>query len=254
MIAILSPAKTIDFKRYGKAAQYSNPIFTEQAFILIEKLREYTPLDLGIMMKINEELSELNFFRNIDWKKEHSIQNSKQAALAFSGIVYQGLKAEDFSEDQFTYANNHLRILSGLYGVLKPLDLIQPYRLEMGMKFNNPRGRDLYSFWGDIITNYFNDEFRERQDNILVNLASKEYFSAIDTKRLDADVITPVFKEYKQGVYKNVTVHAKKARGLMSRYMIQNQISNVEELKNFQEEDYQFNKTLSTEREWVFTR
>lgn len=254
MIAILSPAKNLEFNRNIRTSLHSEPIFKEEAFELVEETRKYSPPELSSLMKISDELSELNFFRYVDWTLEHNITNSKQAGLAFAGAVYQGLKAEEFNDHQLEYAQIHLRILSGLYGVLRPLDIIQPYRLEMGTKLTNKKGKDLYAFWKEKITDYFNEELSYHKDNILLNLASKEYFSSIDINNFSGNVITPVFKEYRNGAYKNITIYAKRARGLMAKFIVENEIESIEELKRFEEEGYLYNEALSNDRELVFTR
>jgi uncharacterized protein len=254
MIAILSPAKTLSFDKRYENIEYTQPLFKNQALEIMDILREHSPLDLAGLMKINDELAELNFFRHIEWTENHTIENSKQSMLAYHGAVYQGLNAETFNENQLKYSQQHLRILSGLYGVLRPLDIVQPYRLEMGTKLKNSRGKDLYVFWKEIITSYFYEEFDKTSDRVLLNLASNEYFSAIDTRKLNAQVITPVFKEYRQGTYKNVTIYAKRARGHMARFIIENEIDEIEDLKSFEEEDYEFNEDLSNTTNLVFTR
>lgn len=254
MIAILSPAKTLEFNKRYKTVEYTQPIFKEEALELIEELRQYSPPDLEGLMKVNAELAELNFFRHLEWKEEHNIDNSKQAVLAYHGAVYQGLGAETFNTRQLKFSQLHLRILSGLYGVLRPLDIVQPYRLEMGAKLKNIKGKDLYYFWREIITGYFNEEFSKSSDRVLINLASNEYFSVIDGKWLNAEVYTPIFKEYRNGIYRNITIYAKRARGLMARFIIENEIDKVCDLMAFEEEGYEFNKNLSNDRELVFTR
>jgi cytoplasmic iron level regulating protein YaaA (DUF328/UPF0246 family) len=254
MIAILSPAKTLDLSKGNLTKLHTQPIFIEKASELIEELKNYSPPELSSLMKINEELSEINFFRHIEWRKEHELSHSKQAILAYAGAVFQGLRAETFNKEQLKYAQNHVRILSGLYGILRPLDLVQSYRLEMLTKLRNSEGKDLYDFWKQTITEYMQKELSKDKEGIILNLASKEYSSAIDIKKLNAAVITPVFKEYKGGVYRNVTIYAKRARGLMVRFMVEHKVHNVEKLKNFEEEDYQYNEELSTLNDWVFTR
>lgn len=254
MIAILSPAKTLNFDKRFKNTEHAQPLFKSQALEIIETLREYSPVDLAGLMKINDELAELNFFRHIEWTENHTIENSKQAMLAYHGAVYQGLNAESFNERQLKYAQQHLRILSGLYGVLRPMDIVQPYRLEMGTKLKNSRGKDLYAFWREDITAYFDEEFNKTSDRVLLNLASNEYFTAIDARKLNAQIIIPVFKEYRQGTYKNVTIYAKRARGLMARFVIENEIDEVDALKSFEEDGYEFNENLSDARNLVFTR
>jgi cytoplasmic iron level regulating protein YaaA (DUF328/UPF0246 family) len=254
MIAILSPAKTINLTNKVITNIHTQPVFLDRAIEIIDILKEYSPLELSSLMKINDELAETNFFRHIEWKVEHSASNSRQAILAYAGAVFQGLRAETFTEEQLEYTQEHVRILSGLYGLLRPLDLIQPYRLEMLTKLKNSKGKDLYVFWKETITAYLKEELIKDKEGVLLNLASKEYSSAIDIEKLNTPVITPVFKEYKGGSYKNITIYAKRARGLMVRYMVENNINSVEEIKCFQEEDYQYNEELSTEKEWVFLR
>lgn len=254
MIAILSPAKTLDLSNKDKTKLHTFPLFLDKASELIEILKEYSPTELSSLMNINDELAETNFFRHIEWEKEHNRKNSKQAILSYAGAVFQGLRAETFNEAQLKYAQQHVRILSGLYGVLRPLDLVQPYRLEMLTKLKNSKVKDLYHFWRDAITEYMKEELNRDKEGVLLNLASKEYSSVIDVKKLNVSVITPVFKEYKGGVYKNVTIYAKRARGLMVRFMVENAISKVNEIKNFCEEDYEFNESLSTAYEWMFVR
>lgn len=254
MIMILSPAKTLNMDKSNISKQHTRPIFIEEATELIDELKNYSPPEMEGLLKINEELAEVNFMRHAMWKKEHELSNSKQAILSYHGAVYQGLRAEIFDEGQLGYAQQHVRILSALYGVLKPLDLIQPYRLEMGLKLQNSKGKDLYCFWKDKITEYLNEDIAKQSEKTLVNLASNEYSSAINKVHFQGDIITPVFKEYKQGVYKNVTIYAKRARGLMTRYAIENCIDNPEELKDFEEEGYQYCENFSTEKEWVFIR
>lgn len=254
MITILSPAKTLNMDKNNISKIYTQPIFVEEALELMGELRKYSPPEMEGLLKINEDLAELNFMRHAMWKKEHDLSNSKQAILAYHGAVYQGLRAETFDEDQLDYAQQHVRILSALYGVLKPLNLIQPYRLEMGLKFKNPKGKDLYCFWKDTITEYLNEDIMKQSEQTLINLASNEYFSVIKKEHFKGNVITPVFKEYRQGIYRNVTIYAKRARGLMTRYIIENHIDTPKELKDFEEEGYQYCEGYSTDNEWVFIR
>ena len=188
------------------------------------------------------------------WSQPFTPENAKQAVLAFKGDVYTGLDAESLSEKQFKFAQKHLRILSGLYGLLRPLDLMQAYRLEMGTKFENKAGKDLYSFWGDKITQALNAEIVSQKDDVLVNLASNEYFKSVKPKLLNGRIVTPVFKDWKGDKYKIISFYAKKARGLMCRYAIDNDISNVDKLKGFDYEGYAFNESMSSENEWVFIR
>jgi uncharacterized protein len=254
MITILSPAKTLNMGKDGICKLHNQPIFIEEALELIEELRKYSPPEMEGLLKINEELAEVNFMRHAMWKKNHNQLNSKQAILAYHGAVYQGLRAETLDEEQLAFAQQHVRILSALYGVLKPLDLIQPYRLEMGLKLNNSKGKDLYCFWKDTITEYLNDDIMKQSEQTLINLASNEYFSVIKKGDFRGNIITPVFKEYKQGTYKNVTIYAKRARGLMTRYIVENYIDNPEKLKGFEEEGYQYCEGYSTDNEWIFIR
>lgn len=254
MIVILSPAKTLKMEKAVSTDLYTKPVFIKEASTLMGELKKYTPPEMESLMKINSELAEKNFIRHIVWKEEHNLSNGRHALLAYDGAVYQGIRANDFTEQQLAFANDHLRILSGLYGALRPLDLIQPYRLEMAAKLKNNAGNNLYSFWKDKLTNYFKKELEKQKDNILIDLASKEYSSAIDMCKINAKVITPIFKDYKRGSHKVITIYAKRARGLMSRFIIENSIVLPSELKEFDEEGYSYNEYFSNDVEWVFTR
>jgi len=252
MLVVISPAKTLDFETPARTNIASTPVFLEDSQVLVERMRELAPADIAKLMKISDKLAVLNSTRYETWSLPFTANNAKQALLAFKGDVYTGLGAETLTPKQDEYAQQHLRILSGLYGVLKPLDLMQPYRLEMGTKLSNARGKDLYQFWGDKITNSLNDEL-ERND-VLINLASNEYFKSVQPKKLNARIITPVFKDTKNGAQKIISFYAKKARGLMTRYIIENNIDNAEALKDFDVAGYQFEASQSSENEWVFTR
>jgi uncharacterized protein len=252
MLVVISPAKTLDFQTPARTNIVSTPGFLEDSQVLIERMRELAPADIAKMMKISDKLSVLNSTRYETWSLPFTPDNAKQAMLAFKGDVYTGLDAETLSPEQDKYAQQHLRILSGLYGILKPLDLMQPYRLEMGTKLSNARGKDLYQFWGDKITDSLNAELA--QNDVLINLASNEYFKSVQAKKLNARIITPVFKDTKHGVQKIISFYAKKARGLMTRYIIENNIANAETLKDFDVAGYQFEANQSSENEWVFTR
>lgn len=254
MLHVISPAKTLDFDTAPAIDTYSQPQFLEHSQELIELLRTLKPADVSSLMDISDKLGELNAQRFQEWHVPFSPRNAKQAVLAFKGDVYTGMQAELFSQKDFTFAQQHLRILSGLYGLLRPLDLIQPYRLEMGTGFANTRGKNLYQFWGDIITNQLNNELKSRKEKVLVNLASTEYWSSVSAKKLDAEVITPVFKDRKNGQYKIISFFAKKARGMMSAYIIQQQLKHSEAIKDFNIAGYAFNEAMSSTREWVFTR
>ena len=205
-------------------------------------------------MGISEKLGDLNFGRFLNWQPEFTSDNAKQAVLAFKGDVYTGLDAEKLSEKELVWSQDHLRILSGLYGLLRPLDLMQPYRLEMGTKLPNKKGKNLYDFWGNKITDGLNQVLVETGSQVLVNLASNEYFKSVNRSNLNADVITPVFKDWKNGQYKIISFYAKKARGLMSRYIIKNKITDPEKLKQFDVAGYTYNAAMSSAREWIFTR
>lgn len=254
MIAIISPAKTLDFQKNIRTSLYSEPIYKEEVKELVVELKKYSPPEISKLMKISDKLATLNVDRLIKWEEEHNLQNSRQAVLTFAGNVYQGLRAEDFSDEQLKFAQKHLRILSGLYGVLRPLDIIQPYRLEMGIKLKNSKGKDLYEYWRNKLTSCFNEELANHNSEVLINLASNEYFSAIDIKDINGKIINIVFKDYKKGVYKIISPNAKKARGLMARYIIENEIDNPEALKEFDEDGYIYREDLSTEDSIVFTR
>lgn len=254
MLLVVSPAKNLDFESELSTSRFTQPELLQHSAELIKQCKTLTPADLSSLMGISDKLAGLNVARFTEWKMPFTEQNARQAVLAFNGDVYGGLDAKTFSDEDYSYAQEHLRILSGLYGVLKPLDLMQAYRLEMGIKFSNERGSNLYQFWGDIITDTMNDALAKQGDDILINLASNEYFKSIKKKSLKATVITPAFKDWKNGQYKMISFYAKKARGLMARYIIQNKIDNVAELKTFEVDGYAYNADLSTESVPVFTR
>ena len=254
MITVISPSKNLDYKSDIETKQHTQPHFIKDSGILIEELRKLNPQDIIQLMKVNQNIAVLNFERNLSWRTPFSLDNARQALLAFSGQVYIGLDAKTLNERDLLFAQNHLRILSGLYGILKPLTLMQAYRLEMGIPLKNPKGKNLYEFWGTKITDFINDELRNHKHKVLINLASKEYFKAIKSKRINGEIITPVFKEERGNSYKVITVFTKNARGLMSRFIIQNRIESPEDIKAFDTDGYVFNHDLSTEKEWVFTR
>ncbi len=253
MLILLSPSKTLDFEKARILPQHSYPEFTEKAIPLIKTLANYSPDELMVLMKISHTLAQLNY---IQIKKWTSMPNAalRQAVCAFQGDVYTGLQVNDWHETDFSYSQEHLRILSGLYGVLRPLDYIAPYRLEMGTKLQNPKGETLYKYWEELVTQSINKQLQKQGDNILVNLASSEYFKVIQAKKIKARWITPVFKEAQNGQYKIVSFFAKKARGMMSRFIIKNQLQSPEHIKEFCEEGYSFNERLSNQSEWIFTR
>ncbi|MGK0440644.1 MAG: cytoplasmic iron level regulating protein YaaA (DUF328/UPF0246 family) [Pseudohongiellaceae bacterium] len=254
MLMVISPAKTLDFETPANTTVTSEPCFLENAQTLINQLQTLSPSDVSSLMNISDKLGELNHERFLNWRTPFTRDNAKQALLAFKGDVYTGLAAENFNSTDFKFAQKHLRILSGLYGLLRPLDLMQAYRLEMGTKFENKRGKNLYEFWGDEITDALNAQLKKNKSNVLVNLASNEYFKAVKVKVLNADIITPVFKDFKNGKYKIISFYAKKARGLMSAYIIHKQITDIEDIKKFDSTGYRYNTNMSTAREWVFTR
>ncbi|MDF1693714.1 MAG: peroxide stress protein YaaA [Zhongshania sp.] len=254
MLLLISPAKTLDFDSPAHTKKFSQADFLPRSQALIDQLQALSPNDISGLMKISPKLGELNHQRFMNWQLPFSPDNAKAAVLAFRGDVYTGLDADSFNASDFTFAQQHLRILSGLYGLLRPLDLIQPYRLEMGTKFENKAGKNLYQFWDTEITEAVNKQLANIKSQVLVNLASNEYFSAIKPKALAADIITPVFKDYKNGKYKIISFYAKKARGLMASYVIKHRIKNVDELKQFDTDGYYYCPEQSTAREWIFLR
>ncbi|MDX7987480.1 peroxide stress protein YaaA [Xenorhabdus sp. 12] len=254
MLITISPAKTLDYVSPLATEKYSQPELLGNSQQLIEVCRTLTPAQIGSLMSISDKLAGLNAVRFSEWQPNFTPENARQAVLAFKGDVYTGMQAETFSADDFDFAQTHLRILSGLYGVLRPLDLMQPYRLEMGIKLGNPRGKDLYAFWGDKITENLNMALEQQGDDVLVNLASDEYFKSVNTKKLSANIIKPVFLDEKNGKFKVISFYAKKARGLMSRFIIQNKLTNPAQLMEFNLDGYAFDDALSKGNELVFKR
>jgi len=254
MVIVISPAKTLNFDIQPQTEIFSQPDFTNESAGLIEVLRKYSPSRLQKLMSINSNLAQLNASRFMDWTLPFSPENAKQAILVFKGEVYNGLKADTLTESDLEYSQNHLRILSGLYGALRPLDLMQPYRLEMGTKLKVKTKKDLYQYWGLKLTEHVNALMESTNQKYLINLASNEYFKSLDPKKLKAEIITPTFKDYKNGTYKFLTVYGKKARGMMARFIIKNRIEEVEKLKLFEEDGYYYNDQLSQGNNWVFTR
>lgn len=254
MLIVISPAKTLDYESPLATEKYSFPELTSHSSELIQECRKLTPADISALMKVSDKIAGLNAARFEQWSETFTQQNSRPAVLAFKGDVYTGLQAETMNDMQFDYTQSHLRILSGLYGVLKPLDLMQPYRLEMGTKLANPRGSNLYQFWGELIAEKLNQALSEQGDNVLINLASNEYFKAVKQSALDATVVTPIFKDEKNGQYKVISFYAKKARGMMARYIVDNGISSIEQLTQFDTAGYYFVEQESTATELVFKR
>jgi len=253
MLMIISPAKTLDYESPLATETHTQPDFLDDACELIDQLKELEPHQVSNLMSISDKLGQLNAERFQTWHTPFTPDNARQAVLAFKGDVYTGLDAESFSNEDFSFAQKHLRILSGLYGLLKPLDLMQPYRLEMGTRFENTRGKDLYAFWGSKITDALN-QLLASDDKVLVNLASNEYFKSVQKKHLDARLVTPQFKDWKNGQYKMISFYAKKARGLMCRYAIQNRITQADDLKGFNLDGYYFSEDQSDNNNWVFLR
>ena len=254
MLTILGPAKTIDLSPHGITERHTFPQYLEQAGELVDRLRQYSHSELKSLMKVSDSLATLTFERYAAWRSSYTAEEGQQAILAFSGEVFNGLKARTLEEKDLLFAQEHVRILSGLYGVLKPLDLILPYRLEMGTKMELPGAVNLYDFWKGIIPDRIAEDTGKQDEQILINLASNEYFKSIRPGSFPFRIITPVFKESTGSGYRNVTIYAKKARGMMLRFILQNRINDPEYLKAFDREGYAFNPDLSDENEWLFTR
>ncbi|MBA3988278.1 peroxide stress protein YaaA [Aliidiomarina maris] len=254
MLLVVSPAKNLDFESPAAVDDYTQPRHLDDSAALIQRARELSPQQIASLMKISDKLAGLNAARFAEWQTPFTPDNAKAAVFAFNGDVYAGLDAASLSPDTIAYAQQHMRILSGLYGLLRPLDLMQAYRLEMGTKLDNPRGKDLYAFWGARIAEQLNQDMQQSGDKYLLNLASNEYFKAVDKKALDAEIISPVFKDTKNGQLKVISFYAKKARGMMARYVVENQVTSLKELKGFTAEGYKYDAALSSESAPVFTR
>ena len=258
MILVISPAKALDYETPPTTATFTQPDFLDHAAELIEVLREKSPAQIAELMSLSDQLSSLNVARYASWSRPFAPDSAKQALLAFDGDVYEGLDAKSLADDDLAWAQDHLRILSGLYGVLRPLDLMQAYRLEMGTRLANPRGKNLYEFWGERITEELNRLLAREEDagreRVLVNLASDEYFKSVKPKKLNGRIVTPVFEDWKGGRYKIISFYAKRARGLMSRYVITRRIDEVEALQGFDAEGYAFAADASDADTLVFRR
>lgn len=254
MLVVISPAKNLDYESELGVSEFTQPEMLDDSMELIERCKQLAPHEIGSLMSISDKLADLNAKRYHDWTLPFTSDNARQSMFAFNGDVYTGLDASSLSPEDVAYAQQHLRILSGLYGLLKPLDLMQAYRLEMGTKLDTRRGKNLYEFWGESITQHINKALEAQGDNVLVNLASNEYFKSVKPKKLKGDIYTPVFKDKKNGQYKIISFFAKKARGLMARYIIQNQVQDVASLKNFDSAGYYFSEELSKGKELVFLR
>jgi len=254
MLTVISPAKTLNFDSQVVGCGYTQPEHLDSAADLIDDARTLSKTDIASLMGVSEKIADLNYQRFQEWKRPSSIPKAKQAIFAFKGDVYSGLAADELEPDVINFVQDHLRILSGLYGVLRPLDLMQPYRLEMGLKLSNRSGKDLYTFWGNRITKSLNKTLKATGSMILVNLASNEYFKSINQNLLEAEVVTPIFKDLRGGSYKIISFYAKKARGQMARYIASKKINEPKKLRNFSEAGYRFSSAESNDTEMHFFR
>ena len=254
MLFLLSPAKSLDYDTPAHVSKHTLPQFIDESAALIEVLRPYTPAQIATLMDLSDPLATLNVARYAAWSPKFSASNSKQAILAFNGDVYEGLDARSLSAPDLDWAQDHVAMLSGLYGILRPLDWMQPYRLEMGTKLVNPRGKDLYAWWGDQLVDYLQKQLAAQHDDVIVNLASQEYFKAVKRKSLKARVVECVFEDWKGGAWKIISFHAKRARGLMARHAIQTRANKVETLLSFNAEGYAYDAAASEPNRLVFRR
>ncbi|ENX22780.1 UPF0246 protein [Acinetobacter vivianii] len=254
MLALISPAKTLDYTTALPTDTYTQPRLLAQSQQLIDVCRKLSATEIASLMTVSEKIANLNVERFRDWNADFDFSNARQAMFAFKGDVYTGLNAYHLKDQDIDFAQQHLRMLSGLYGLLRPLDLMMPYRLEMGTKLKNSRGHNLYEFWGSIITDQINQDLSEINSKVLVNLASDEYYKSVNEKNIQAEIVKPVFLDQKNGKYKVISFYAKKARGLMARYLIENKLSQVEQLKAFDSEGYYFDAESSSDKELVFKR
>jgi cytoplasmic iron level regulating protein YaaA (DUF328/UPF0246 family) len=254
MIILMNSSKTLDFQQKARISKHTIPELKKDADKLVKELRKLSTADFSNLLKTSDKLTKLNVERYANWQTQANVSNAKQALLAFRGDIYSGMGVDHYRMKDFNFAQKHMRILSGLYGVLRPLDLIQPYRLEMAAKLATTRGKDLYAFWGTKINEILRELLKQEKSDTLVNLCSMEYFKAIKSNLLEVKVITPAFKEFRDGTYRFITLYAKKARGMMCNYIIQNHLREVNDLKSFDVEGYQYNQKISSDNEWVFTR
>lgn len=254
MLIVLSPAKTLDYETPLTTTAHTKPDFVKHSAELIQGLKALSPAEIGSLMQISDPLAALNAARYAAWSTRFTARNSRPAVLAFNGDVYDGLDAPSLMPHQLDYVQQHVRILSGLYGLLRPLDLMQPYRLEMGTRLGNGRGKDLYAFWDGMVTRALGKVLAGHKSRVLINLASEEYFKVVQPKLLDAQVITPVFEDWKGGRFKIISFFAKRARGLMARHAAVKGITNPEDLKTFNADDYAFDASASSSVRWVFRR
>ena len=254
MLALISPAKTLDYETALPTDVHTLPRLLTHSQQLIDSSRQLSATQIADLMKVSEKIAQLNVARFKDWQPEFNFSNARQAVFAFKGDVYTGLDAYALNDSQIEYAQQHLRMLSGLYGLLRPLDLMMPYRLEMGTKLHNVRGHNLYQFWDHHITDLINQDLATAESELLLNLASDEYYKSVNVAEIRAEIIKPVFLDQKNGKYKVISFYAKKARGLMARYMIENQLQRIEDLKSFNLDGYYFDSGSSIHGELVFKR
>ena len=250
----MNSSKTLDFQQKDALSKHTIPELKKDAELLVKELRNLSRADFSKLLKTSEKLTDLNVERYANWQTDIKKTNTKQALLAFRGDIYSGMEVDDYKIKDFNFAQKHVRILSGLYGILRPLDLIQPYRLEMAAKLATNRGKSMYDFWGTKIYEILKVHLKQEKSGTLVNLCSKEYFKAVKSDLLDAKVITPAFKEFRDGSYRFVTLYAKKARGMMCNFIIRKRLIEANDLKSFDVEGYHFNKKESSDSDWVFTR
>ncbi len=254
MLVVLSPAKKLDYDSSVRTTLHTQPLFVEQAQGLINVLKKKSASDIADLMSLSDNLAELNVERYRAWRPEFDLRNARQALLAFNGDVYEGLRAVELSDAQLKWAQDHIAVLSGLYGVLRPLDLMQPYRLEMGTRLQTPKGKNLYEYWGTQIADYLNQRLTGDKQAVLLNLASDEYFKSVDLKTLEARVVQCVFQDEKNGVWKVISFYAKRARGLMARYIIDHKINDPGKLTGFDSDGYVYAEDKSTPDKLVFRR
>lgn len=254
MLVVISPAKSLDYETSFKIRKSTQPDFLDDSSALIDQLSKLSAAQISSLMSVSPAIGALNQERFTNWKRPFDSDNARQAIFAFKGDVYLGLDAYSLTSEDMRFAQDHLRILSGLYGLLRPLDLIQPYRLEMGTSLKNAKGSSLYDFWGDKITDALNTQFADKKEAVLINLASNEYFKSVRAKHLDAEIISPVFKDYKNGQYKIISFFAKRARGLMSAYIIKNRLKHAEDILGFDCDGYHYSEKDSKPNAPVFLR
>lgn len=254
MLTVLSPAKKLSKDCFVKTDRFHKPQFLDESKALVGKMKKMTPTDFMSLMTISENLAELNWERMQNWDERFNPENSREAIFSFKGDTYSGLDADSLSDQDLNFAQENIRILSGLYGILRPLDLMKPYRLEMGTSFANKKGKNLYEYWNDSLARSIKKDLKSHDETVVLNCASLEYFKAIDRSSLDADVVTPQFKDMKNGQYKMISFYAKKARGMMARFIIQNRIESVNDILSFNLGGYSYNASLSLPNQPVFTR